>query len=827
MEKLKGYCQEELKTFLKEKTIPFVDNLFEALQDGSYRDVALSAAPSSRERDSEQNDREGEEEEDANERRRSNDEDDDWDNRKRRRYSDTPDQMRSRFEEDNRQEENDTSSSRMREGHRDRRDDRGRERDQQRGGAGWERSGRDRERGDRGGDSRDYHREGDYQRGGYNNNNNHNSKRRYDDYRRDNGDNGRNGGARYQNNRANRPPPPSGTGYPGPQPPFPPYMMPEQQGQQPWPVTPGYLGVYPGAMPGNGQPPPPPPFWPSYPGAVPSYSPPPPGYFYGNAPPPYADVPSESRPIPPVLPPSAELEPTNPVDKEAIISTDGFGNDEVGEGVKEDGRQGAESAHEGDLTAAENASGVPVPSILPSGAPVVPHYMSMMCSPEGMGYPYRYDYGMGGYQPQNRANQRRQSGGSERRAQANQLPEHERCTLRCTGIPHYVKEEDIRKHFEAFGGIVELQLSPMTSDTKMGQQEEVGESGEKKKTYNECLVQFYSALNAKRCLSSPLPVLNNRFIHVYQSSFNIVPPSDVSPPSAEIIERDQMLLAQEHINPNVVTSGKPKASSSSSANFQAGVTNKWRRPTSSANATVPSGLETENAEFVKDNSSEIVPNEEEKAESSSAPAPATAVVKKEDTELKETFVQLKALTQQNEEILKRKESIILTQMEECRKMVEKLEASPDSESKAALLHKLEGKIVDLQGQLRTVRDELNKPVGASNVAEKMSPPPKFMGRGRGRGGRGYYPNQNAYNPGRAYGRGGRAFYGRMNGRGESTLPGRGNPFALHAPQESLADGENALVSEADLDSQLATVSNQLDELGGPETDAELEVNNVQ
>lgn len=32
MEKLKGFCQEELKTFLKEKTIPFVDNLFEALQ---------------------------------------------------------------------------------------------------------------------------------------------------------------------------------------------------------------------------------------------------------------------------------------------------------------------------------------------------------------------------------------------------------------------------------------------------------------------------------------------------------------------------------------------------------------------------------------------------------------------------------------------------------------------------------------------------------------------------------------------------------------------------------------------------------------------------
>lgn len=155
-------------------------------------------------------------------------------------------------------------------------------------------------------------------------------------------------------------------------------------------------------------------------------------------------------------------------------------------------------------------------------------------------------------------------------------------------------------------------------------------------------------------------------------------------------------------------------------------------------------------------------------------------------------------------------------------MVEKLEASHDSESKTTLLQKLEGKIVDLQGQLRTVRDELNKPIGASNVAEKMSPPPKFMGRGRGRGGRGYYPNQNAYNAGRAYGRGGRAFYGRMNGRGESALPGRGNPFAVHATQESFADGENALVSESDLDSQLATVSSQLDELRAPEPDVESE-----
>jgi hypothetical protein len=74
-------------------------------------------------------------------------------------------------------------------------------------------------------------------------------------------------------------------------------------------------------------------------------------------------------------------------------------------------------------------------------------------------------------------------------------------------------------HFKVFGRVVELQLIEL---------EGVVKDGEKK--YNECLVQFSSAQEAGKCLRSPTAVLNNRFIHVIESSFNIVPFADVPPP---------------------------------------------------------------------------------------------------------------------------------------------------------------------------------------------------------------------------------------------------------------------------------------------------------
>jgi hypothetical protein len=127
-----------------------------------------------------------------------------------------------------------------------------------------------------------------------------------------------------------------------------------------------------------------------------------------------------------------------------------------------------------------------------------------------------------------------------------QLPESDRRTLKCTGIPSYITEDMIREHFGAFGFIVELQITPMNSQSQDA-------SDPTKKVYNECLVQFLSAPNAKKCYNSPAPVLNNRFIKLFISHFNIKMPSDIRIPDYEAaLEHDRLLLVKE-VNPTVST----------------------------------------------------------------------------------------------------------------------------------------------------------------------------------------------------------------------------------------------------------------------------------
>lgn len=149
----------------------------------------------------------------------------------------------------------------------------------------------------------------------------------------------------------------------------------------------------------------------------------------------------------------------------------------------------------------------------------------------------------------------RESNKSNRQAVKN-LPENERCTLRCTSIPVTVTEEELRAHFESFGHVVELQISPMEQNNNNHGNNGDGEEGDekKKKPSNECLVQFYSASNARKCLTSATPVLSNRFIFIYQSHFNIVPPHDVPKPSRDILERDAYLMSQREIIPGIAAS---------------------------------------------------------------------------------------------------------------------------------------------------------------------------------------------------------------------------------------------------------------------------------
>ncbi len=237
---------------------------------------------------------------------------------------------------------------------------------------------------------------------------------------------------------------------------------------------------------------------------------------------------------------------------------------------------------------------------------------------------------------------------------SNQLPENERCTLRCTGIPAYVKEEDLKNHFKAFGHVVELQISQMVN-TDSQQLDDDG-NGEKKKSYNECLVQFYSAANAKKCFTSPSPVLNNRFIHVHMSKFNIIPPSDVEPISQNELENDRLLLTQD-VNPQVPTISQPARKKNTGMIFTKGVTNKWKRGDEAKALPVPSGdpvdiaATTDSLPQVDDCLTTVNPALEQKK-------PVETEATKEGLELKQNFEQLKTLKQQAEDMLRKKEAVI-------------------------------------------------------------------------------------------------------------------------------------------------------------------------
>lgn len=125
-------------------------------------------------------------------------------------------------------------------------------------------------------------------------------------------------------------------------------------------------------------------------------------------------------------------------------------------------------------------------------------------------------------------------------------------------------------------------------------------------------------------------------------------------------------------------------------------------------------------------------------------------------------------------------------------MMDKLEMSEDSDSKTSLLQNLENKIVDLQAQLRIVREQIEKGVTAidKTPAAAVQMIGAVKGLAAGGGGRFSY-----YGAGRgSYGRGGGAGRGRGYGRGSNkfintntyqnpnlTTTGSGNPFQQAVP----------------------------------------------
>lgn len=125
-------------------------------------------------------------------------------------------------------------------------------------------------------------------------------------------------------------------------------------------------------------------------------------------------------------------------------------------------------------------------------------------------------------------------------------------------------------------------------------------------------------------------------------------------------------------------------------------------------------------------------------------------------------------------------------MDQYRIMIAKLETSTDNLAKADLLENIEGKILDLQSQLRSVRDQRE-----TGVVPQQVVPPVYGGRGgrgRGRGqGQGQSMGYHPYNAGRGeYTGRGREYLededsgGRGRGRGRGRFGGRGAIAAASA-----------------------------------------------
>lgn len=235
-----------------------------------------------------------------------------------------------------------------------------------------------------------------------------------------------------------------------------------------------------------------------------------------------------------------------------------------------------------------------------------------------------------------------------------QLPESDRRTLKCTGIPSYITEDMIREHFGAFGFIVELQITPMNS-----QSQSQDASDPTKKVYNECLVQFLSAPNAKKCYNSPAPVLNNRFIKLFISHFNIKMPSDIRIPDYEAaLEHDRSLLVKE-VNPTVSTAKAGLKRKKQLNIYVDGVaSSKYRRTEDNTTAGTTNVVSNEKTFAAAAEETEKDTGADTRSIDAAKTQVKPAASSEEQLQLKKKFDELKQLKQKAESILKQKEELL-------------------------------------------------------------------------------------------------------------------------------------------------------------------------
>lgn len=399
----------------------------------------------------------------------------------------------------------------------------------------------------------------------------------------------------------------------------------------------------------------------------------------------------------------------------------------------------------------------------------------------------------------------------------NELPENERFTLLCTGIPKYIKEEEMMTHFKAFGRVVQLQVT--ASDTTPAASADATSTDEKK-TYNECLVQFGSFEDAKKCFSSPEAVLNNRFIRIQQSSFNIIPPADVAPATVEELQEIETIqmnksaaakakatgvtvpLATGPPRPRaprpVVPLGKPAknkkyiagitpvsapattatttkpainttATESGDSDHADGNNNKESNISDDATATTDAKEGTDGEETGAE-STEIDPSSSDTNQTPSKHSKTTrpivsAAPTKATMALQQQYDDLRKLRGQVDNIWKTKHNLLQGQIDKYHEMITLLSKIP-SDKNTSTIEELESKIVDLQSQLRVIQEQQETgTLQAAQPVQQSSSDSTFSGGRGGRGGRGASFGR--------FGRGFTPYAGRSGGSGR--MGGRWHP----------------------------------------------------
>lgn len=281
----------------------------------------------------------------------------------------------------------------------------------------------------------------------------------------------------------------------------------------------------------------------------------------------------------------------------------------------------------------------------PARPPYPPQGWGMPMPAAGVPYPQQRQQGyFNPNQPQNKRNNNFNPHGHGNH-NSMKLADHEKCTIKCTGVPSYVSEYELMAHFRSFGKLVSTRsVTGENSSNSSKEEDEIQEDGKTERKYSTYYAQYTNAEDAKKCFTSAKAVLNNRFIKLFYNPMNLIEIND-SPESVTYVtqlvegkEKDFEALKtqyeQKKQQSNKNQAGANGVGSTGSQGMPASgvpLRNKqWKAPSAGANGMSQS--------------------------SGTAGKSAKGQQRAEDFQMK--YQQLQVLKQKAEEIFKQKEKLI-------------------------------------------------------------------------------------------------------------------------------------------------------------------------